>query len=406
MRTNSFESGVSCWEDLQRVSLRLMKCLEMMDSYTSDSLQAGIPITLTEDQIKTKIGITNIALGRSMQHLLQTSFSNGNRGLSDSSSQVPSQEANFTNEGLHRSEISRQPSRRQSVAAFDSPLSMASLDSAFANRSSIAPRPSISASSNDVAHLESVAAAKRSSIALPPQSSASSEEAPLPMATWEAKRSSVAPRPSISASSNDAVLVDSDIPKRLDSNAAKRSSTALPHQSISSSNGASQQVPAFSWEALPFQVSGSQGSPLTALDFEANEEEFSGDEQVRSTDAHHKTEIIAGINARVASERNQQHRLGSLSWAEKNEQGNQNTKVRRLLRVPSKFEAGSASRNQGRDSFTQSDFSRHLLGGSFAQENAAAHESGSFRAQSRNFGLPRNVHNPTTVERSSSFVSC
>ena len=65
MRTNSFESGVSCWEDLQRVSLRLMKCLEMMDSYTSDSLQAGIPITLTEDQIKTKIGIARIAPNQS-----------------------------------------------------------------------------------------------------------------------------------------------------------------------------------------------------------------------------------------------------------------------------------------------------------------------------------------------------
>ncbi len=406
MRTVSFESGVSCWEDLQRVSLGLMKCLEIMDSYSSDSLHAGFRITLSEDQIRTKIGNTNIALGRSMQYLLQTSFSNGHRGFNDSTFQVPIQETNITFEGLPRSEMLKgqaATARRQSVATFDSPMSIGSLDSITSRKSSAAPRSSISAASIDAAsHSESNFSARRASTALPPQSSASSEDAPLPAATWEAKRSSVAPRSSISAASIDAA-------SHSESNfSARRASTALPPQSSASSEDGSLQVANFTWEALPLQFSDSRGSPRAAFKFQSVEEEYSSDEPVVSDDIHHKNEIIASINARVASERNQQQHLGSLSWAENSEQGNHGSKGRRFLSIPGRLleEAGYASRNQVRDSLSRSDISRHLLGGSFAQDSVTLNDRGPSRVQPRDFVLGRNVYNPSAMERPSATVSC
>jgi hypothetical protein len=198
---------------------------------------------------------------------------------------------------------------------------------------------------------------------------------------------------------------------------ARRASTALPFQ-----NDAPLQVATFAWEALPLQFSDLHGSPHAAFNFQPTEQEHpnaafnfqpteqehSSDDTVDSVDAYHKHEIIASINARVASERNHQQRLASLSLADTSEQGNQGSKVRRHLSIPGRLleQAGSASRNQNRDSFSRSDFSRHLLGGSFANESAALNDHVSSRGRSRDSGIGRNVSNPSPVERSTGIVRC
>ena len=163
-----FESnshGASCWEDLQRVSLGLKKCEEIMESYSADSLKEGVSMTISLDQIKVKLGLANIALGRSMQSLLQTSFLNVHRGASDSTAQIPVQVRDATVAAFSsRPPISAHPSTgpRQSAVIGGSPISTTNLESHSAKRSSVAP-----------------------------QKPSTSHVAPLSMATEESKQSSL-----------------------------------------------------------------------------------------------------------------------------------------------------------------------------------------------------------------------
>ena len=167
-----------------------------MESYSADSLKAGISTTISFDQIKMKLGLANISLGRSMQSLLQTSFSNVHRGANDSTAQIPVQvhdataEANSTRPAIF-ARLSME--HRESATVDDSPLTMATFESNSAKRTSVAP-----------------------------QQPNTSDGASLSMASWETKRSSVAPRQSTAA----------DGAANFESNSAKQLSLA-PQQSTS-----------------------------------------------------------------------------------------------------------------------------------------------------------------------------
>jgi hypothetical protein len=414
-----------------------MKCLEIMESYSIDSHQAGIPTSLSVDPIKKKLGLANIALGRSMQSLLQSSFANAHRGLIVSTAQFPPQieEDDVSLDMLSRSSISIPPaiSLQQLATSNNSPLFINELETTAARRSSVAPHFALT-ESNGVSYSESSIAkrlesniAKRSSVALPQQSSAS-DEAPPAVTTWESKRSSVAPRPSLAASNGAA---------HPESSSARRSSMALPQQSSASDEAHSTTTAMFAWDPAPFQYSESLDIPSLASHWEPFEEYSSNEsrESDESADAHHRNQIIAEINARVASERNHKQTLHSPTSAEssddkdddvrfqsaneyrahmaqhvsvfsvpsRHEKGNEATKVRPRLRIPRGFEHSRArleSRNDGSNSLIKPEFSRHLLGGSFQQQHAELNDHGASSGHHQDSSVGRNRYNSIAVERS------
>jgi hypothetical protein len=221
-------------------------------------------------------------------------------------------------------------------------------------------------------------------------------------------------RPSLAASSDAA---------HLEPNSAKRSSIVLPQQS-SAPDEAPHLVTTFTWDQFPTQFSDSFGVTISASSHLKSNEESSSDETDQVADDHRKNQIIAGINARVASERHHKQMYHSASSTESSgdearlpsshekraqmaqhlsaasvpsafDSGKQLSKVRPRLRIPSGFErsrARVASRNEGSDSFSKPEFSRHLLGGSFEQRH------------SQHSGLARNRYNQTAEERPSVLV--
>jgi len=515
-RLISFESnasGVSSWEDLQRVSLGLMKCQEIMESYSADSLKAGISTTISFDQIKMKLGLANISLGRSMQSLLQTSFSNVHRGANDSTAQIPVQvhdataEANSTRPAIF-ARLSME--HRESATVDDSPLTMATFESNSAKRTSVAPQQpntsdgaSLSMASwetkrSSVAPRQSTAAdgaanfesnsAKRTSVA--PQQPNTSDGASLSMASWETKRSSVAPRQSTAA----------DGAANFESNSAKQLSLA-PQQSTSpdGSNShplsrlpsavkavmaanalqrggvqnlsrqlAQQQfldnaedaavVAPLSMASLetkrssvaPRQSVAADSAPLSMANLKSKNsvQNAVSNEDTHFADVDHKNEIIAGINARVASERMQKpfHSSSPVESSDDDDVQSQygnwhrgdalnmeshaasRPKYLSVSSIPSRFDQGHADSNQvtrprlsvssgqGSRFATKtndsdfhfqtglSEFSRHLLGGSFEHQNPVSDERAVSNVRFRADQLGRNGYNPT-AERSSVFVS-
>ena len=466
-RLISFESnasGVSSWEDLQRVSLGLMKCQEIMESYSADSLKAGISTTISFDQIKMKLGLANISLGRSMQSLLQTSFSNVHRGANDSTAQIPVQvhdataEANSTRPAIF-ARLSME--HRESATVDDSPLTMATFESNSAKRTSVAP-----------------------------QQPNTSDGASLSMASWETKRSSVAPRQSTAA----------DGAANFESNSAKQLSLA-PQQSTSpdGSNShplsrlpsavkavmaanalqrggvqnlsrqlAQQQfldnaedaavVAPLSMASLetkrssvaPRQSVAADSAPLSMANLKSKNsvQNAVSNEDTHFADVDHKNEIIAGINARVASERMQKpfHSSSPVESSDDDDVQSQygnwhrgdalnmeshaasRPKYLSVSSIPSRFDQGHADSNQvtrprlsvssgqGSRFATKtndsdfhfqtglSEFSRHLLGGSFEHQNPVSDERAVSNVRFRADQLGRNGYNPT-AERSSVFVS-
>lgn len=429
-------SGVSSWEDLQRLSLGLMKCLESVESYASDSRQTGLPVTLSVERIKTKLGLANIALGRSMQSLLQSSFTNVHRGLNISAQQVPFQiqEADAIFEALPPISISRPGSRvhRLSTASEDDlPLSMANLQSDSTSRSTSASHSSTIVSNRE-AELESNTA-QGSSAASSQQQLTAANEAPLLVA-------SVAHRSSITAL-NGAAYSESNIAKRLESNIAKRSSAATSRQQLTAADGTPQSMATFQ-DSMSLQHNNLQGSSLTS-NFESIEFSPSNDQKSYSSEiseAHQKNEIIAAINARVASDRHQMQLSYAISSAENSgdddkgfESGDDRHRIHRtqylsMSSVPSVYEHGDQvtkvrsrlSTRNGREqprgllasrkfqdshSIPHPDFYRHLLGGGFTAKNTALNERGTSSGHPRDSGPGHNRHNPATFERPSLQVS-
>ena len=431
-------SGVSSWEDLQRLSLGLMKCLESVESYASDSRQTGFPVTLSVERIKTKLGLANIALGRSMQSLLQSSFTNVHRGLNISAQQVPFQiqEADAIFEALPPISISRPGSRVHHLSTAsddDLPLSMANLQSDSANRSTKAPLSSTIVSNREAGSDSNIA--QGSSAASSQQQLTAANEAPLSMAT-------VAHRSSITAL-NGAAYSESNIAKRLESNIAKRSSAATSPQQLTAAHETPQSIATFP-DSMSLQHPNLQGSSLTS-NFESVE--FSPSNEPKSysseiSEAHQKNEIIAAINARVASDRHQMQLSYAISSAENSgdddkgfesgddrhrirmhrtrylsmssvpsvyEQGDQATKVRSRLSTRNGHEQprGTLASRKFQDSHSipHPDFYRHLLGGGFAAKSAALNERGTLSGHPRDSGPSHNRHNPATFERPSLQVS-
>ena len=466
-RLISFESnasGVSSWEDLQRVSLGLMKCQEIMESYSADSLKAGISTTISFDQIKMKLGLANISLGRSMQSLLQTSFSNVHRGANDSTAQIPVQvhdataEANSSRPAIF-ARLSME--HRESATVDDSPLTMANFESNSAKRTSVAP-----------------------------QQPNTSDGASLSMASWETKRSSVAPRQSTAA--EGAANFDSNSAKQLSlapqqstspdgsnshplsrlpsavkavmaANALQRggvqnlSRQLAQRQFLDDAEDAAVVAP-LSMASLetkrssvaPRQSVAADSAPLSMANLKSKNsvQNAVSNEDTHFADVDHKNEIIAGINARVASERMQKpfhssspvessddddvqsqygnwHRADALNMES---HAASRPKYLSVSSIPSRFDQGHADSNQvtrprlsvssgqGSRFATKtndsdfhfqtglSEFSRHLLGGSFEHQNPVSDERAVSNVRFRADQLGRNGYNPT-AERSSVFVS-
>jgi hypothetical protein len=208
------------------------------------------------------------------------------------------------------------------------------------------------------------------------------------------------------------------------------------------------------WESkrsslAPRQSTVSDGAPLSIAHLESTSLQ-KATSIAHSTDAVQKNEIIASINARVASERIQNplhssssvdssddddvqplsgnwHRADALNmelhaasrpkhlsvssipslYDQSHADGTQVTKARPRLSVSNGHGSRFAPTTNDSDLQTGlSDFSRHLLGGSFEHKNSWLEERSLSSHRSRAAELGRNGYNPTAVsERSSVFVS-